>query len=414
MAELLFETSFQTYHVISNLGEGGSGRVYKVENDDRKVFALKCLDASKITTEKRKRFKNEIYFSLRNSHKHIVQVSDYGIVKIRGKQCPFYVMPFYPSTLRELMKKGIPPNRTLHYFSQILDGIEAAHLKSVWHRDLKPENILFDPSLDLLVVADFGIAHFAEDYLQTSVVTDKSTRLANFRYAAPEQRTFGQKVDQKADIYALGLILYEMFTGMLLQGTGHRAIGSLVAEYSYVDSIIEGMIRQLPEERFASIDVIKQKLMAYKNDFVSRQRISQLTNTVVSLSEIADPLVTDPVKLTNVDYQKGQLIFILNHKPNSRWISVFHAIGNFKYIPGLIEPRLLNFQDNKAFIAVKFGEPDQGIVDLFKSYLAEANRSYRLQMETEQLQREDAERKRLRDELEEEQKRQRFRQNLKI
>lgn len=77
----------------------------------------------------------------------------------------------------------------------------------MWHRDLKPENILHDPIENRLVVSDFGIAHFTAELMHTLVETKLAERLANFHYAAPEQRRPGGLVDHRADIYALGLIL---------------------------------------------------------------------------------------------------------------------------------------------------------------------------------------------------------------
>lgn len=411
MSDLLFETLFNSYRISSTLGEGGSGTVYRVEDSSKKTYALKCLDASKTSREKRKRFKNEIFFCLRNTHKNIVTVSDYGVATIKGNECPFYVMPHYLSTLRELMKKGIAPGKIPHYFAQILDGVEAAHLKSIWHRDLKPENILHDPAIDSLVIADFGIAHFGEEYLQTTVETDLNTRLANFRYAAPEQRATGQTIDQRTDIYALGLILYEMFTGMLLQGTGHRPIAGVASEYAYFDEIVEGMVRQMPEDRFASIDMVKQKLIAHKNDFVSRQRLSELTSTVISQSEIDDHLVRDPVRLVDIDWQKGILIFVLNHHVNNKWQDSFKHIGDFSFFPGF-EPGLFNFTENTARIAAR--EPDQREIDLFKDYVNRGNAAYAERLRREKHQEEEEERKRLQEEIEAEKKRQRLRQNLKV
>jgi serine/threonine protein kinase len=411
MAELIFDTLFHSYQVINTLGEGGSGIVYKVVEGGGRVFALKCLDASKTTKEKRKRFKNEIYFCLRNSHKHIITVFDYGVATIQGKECPFYVMPYYSSTLKELMKKGIAPHKALNYFSQMLDGVEAAHLQPIWHRDLKPENILHDAGLDLLVIADFGIAHFGEEYLQTSVETEQNARLANFRYAAPEQRTFGGKVDQRADIYALGLILYEMFTGMLLQGTGHRPIASVAAQYAYLDNVVDGMVRQLPDDRFASIAMVKKRLIAYQNDFVSQQRLSKLTNTVIAQSEIDDPLVIDPVRLVEVDYRKGHVVFVLNHRVNSEWQDAFKIIGNLSYWQGF-DPRLFRFTENEATIAVS--EPHQGHIDMFKTFVDNANKQYVEQLRQQLRQKEEAERNRLQEEIDEENKRQRLRKSFDV
>jgi len=410
MADMAFETTFNSYRALDILGEGGSGKVYRVEDQDGKVYALKCLEAHKATREKRKRFRNEIFFCLRKTSQHIVAVHDHGFATIKGERCPFYVMPHYPSTLREQINKGIPSDKVLQYFGQILNGVEEAHLNSIWHRDLKPENILHDPASDLLVVADFGIAHFAEEFLQTSVETDPRARLANFRYAAPEQRTPNQRVDRRADIYALGLILNEMFTGLLLQGTGYRTIASVAPSYAYLDEIVDGMVRQASDERITSIDAIKQKLIAYRNDFISRQRLSELTHKVIPLTEIDDPLVNDPVKLVDVDYQKGNLVFILNHRVNSKWQDAFRSIGNFSFFPGF-EPRLFKFTENKAIIAAR--EPDRREVDLFKDYVSKANDAYFALLRNEQRQKEEAERKRLQEEIEEEERAQRLRQSLK-
>lgn len=174
--KLIFQTAFGLYGIVGIIGEGGSGRVYKVEDESSETYAVKCIHPENLTQKRRKRFKNELSFCHSNDHKNILKVLDWGSVELKGKQCPFFVMPYYPSTLRTLMKEGIEHNRILVYFSQILDGVEAAHLQGIWHRDLKPENILYNPSSDLLVVADFGIAHFAEELLHTSIETHDAER----------------------------------------------------------------------------------------------------------------------------------------------------------------------------------------------------------------------------------------------
>src|ERR1700724_951360 len=121
-------------------------------------------------------------------------------------------MPLAQGSLRELMNDGMHAEAVLQQFGQIWNGVESAHLQDVWHRDLKPENVLI---LDktCLAIADFGVARFAQEELYTLVETRPHARLANFLYAAPEQRTRGAPTDHRADIYALGLMLNEMFTG---------------------------------------------------------------------------------------------------------------------------------------------------------------------------------------------------------
>jgi serine/threonine protein kinase len=172
----------------------------------------------------------------------------------------FYVMPLYSSTLRRLILTGIEHAKVLDFLSQVLNGVEAAHQNGVCHRDLKPENILFDQATETLVVADFGIAKFKEEELQTAVETSVQERLANFQYSAPEQRVRGRVVDQRADIYALGLILSEMFTGEVPQGTGFKRITSVAPRYSYLDSAIDSMVQQAPENRPESVSDVRRLL----------------------------------------------------------------------------------------------------------------------------------------------------------
>jgi serine/threonine protein kinase len=117
---LVFESPFATYREKTLLGEGGSGRVYGVEDDDSKIFALKCLDPQRVTTEKTKRFRNELFFCLRNQHDNILKVLDWGEVIIADIKCPFYVMPLYPKTLRALIENRIAHQKVLPLFSQIL------------------------------------------------------------------------------------------------------------------------------------------------------------------------------------------------------------------------------------------------------------------------------------------------------
>src|ERR1041384_1785467 len=140
----IFKSPYDEYTALEIRGEGGFGSVYRSQTSGETEVAVKVLDPHNLTHERRRRFKNETLFCMKNTHAHIVTVSDYGVTEINGVHCPFYVMPFYEETLRTLMNNGIDRHSVLKYFAQVLDGVEAAHLKKVWHRDLKPENILFD------------------------------------------------------------------------------------------------------------------------------------------------------------------------------------------------------------------------------------------------------------------------------
>jgi serine/threonine protein kinase len=243
-----------------------------------------------------------LLFGVRNQHPNIMTVVDHGVFKVAGSTTtPFFVMPLYASSLRDVLLKGMPLSAIVPTFSQILDGVEAAHLQQVIHRDLKPENILCDRHGTIWVVADFGVAEFAAEELYTLVETKPTTRLANFQYAAPEQRTRGGSTDARTDIFALGLLLNEMFTGAVPHGTAYKTIASVSAEHGYLDDLANSMIRHAAGDRPTSIDTIKQQLIAHQNEFVERQRLSKLQNTVVRVSDVDDPLAAEPVRVVGAD-----------------------------------------------------------------------------------------------------------------
>src|SRR5260370_27808077 len=105
-------TAFETYTIGSPKGAGGSGEVYEASDPEGAPFAIKVLDRQKATRSRLKRFKNEIYFCAKNSHRNIVAVLGHGITAT-GES--FYVMPLYSGTLRDLMKKQIPSEAVLPY-----------------------------------------------------------------------------------------------------------------------------------------------------------------------------------------------------------------------------------------------------------------------------------------------------------
>ena len=254
-------TALTDYTPKRSIGEGGSGRVYLVEDTRGDEFAIKCLFPELVSTEKRGRFRNELNFVRRNTHPNIVSLVDYGSLDIDGIEVPFFVMKYYPGTLRNFISlEEKEPEIALRYFFYLLDGIEVAHQLDIWHRDLKPENILIDPVKSELVITDFGIAHFSRDELFTTVETKKSDRLANFQYAAPEQKNRKGNVDQRADMYSLGLILNEMFTGEVPQGSQYMQISQNFPGYAFLDNIVEKMIAQSPKKRPSSINEIRLEI----------------------------------------------------------------------------------------------------------------------------------------------------------
>lgn len=368
----VFETPFETYRAIKKIGEGGSGRVYEVLDSSDGNFAVKILSAERITTDKIKRFKNELNFCQKNTHENIVSVIDAGASFESKVKCPFYVMPYYASTLKTVLP-NLVPNTVLPMFSKILDGVEAAHLLGVWHRDIKPENILFDDNS--LVVADFGIAHFAVEELLTAVETKAANRLANFLYAAPEQKVKGGRVDHRADIYALGLVLNEMFTGEVAQGSGIKAIASVSASHSYLDDIVADMIQQNPANRPQSIQSIKNALIARKNEFIALQKLAESKRQVVKSS---NPAEFNAIEITSLDYDGGQLILTLSDAPTQHWVDEFASVRGVRNAIMGYEPERFRF--NGASILIPGVRNDQRLiqqlVDHTKQYVSTGNSGY--------------------------------------
>jgi len=409
---VMFETTFGVYTVDELLGEGGAGRVYGGIGPDETPVAVKVLAEERASADKRGRFKNEIFFLARNKHRNIVTVIDYGVARGGAIEGPLYIMRRYQSSLRQLMRGRIPPDGVLALFGQILDGVEAAHLQNVVHGDLKPENILYEGDSGTLAIADFGIARFTEDVLATLVKTAPGQRLASFQYAAPEQRTLGQAVGVPADLYALGLILNEMFTKAVPQGTEYQLISGVSKEFSFLDQIVAKMLRQLPQERPGSVAEVKGLIQRYRAEAVTAQRLSRLDGTVIAAQQIDDPLAYEPPRLVGFDWDGQRLILTLDREVSKDWVVALRQMAGYSSLLGK-GPETFSFQGKQAFVDAEEREV-QPLIDHFKNWLPVATRTLKHLLE-QAAQREEAKhREELRREREAEERRLRVLRSTKI
>lgn len=373
----VFETAFDTYTVKAVIGEGATGRVFAVVDSAGNPCALKCLFPALSNSQRNRRFKNEISFCSKQTHTNVIRVIDSGAAEWDGVKVPFYVMPRYEQTLRNLLDKKIPPARVLPLYSQILDGVEAAHLLKVTHRDLKPENVLFDQKSNQLVIADFGIAHFEEEVILTAVETKKAEKLANLRYSAPEQRTRGAPVDHRADIFALGLILNEMYTGVTPEGEGYATIASVAPDAAYLDALVSRMRQHAPAARPGSIGNIKEELIGRRNEFVARQVLDATKREVVAATQVSK---VEPVVVVGKDWNGGVLTFTLNRAPEDGWIGRFmHPSENWSAVLGH-GPETFRFSGNTATVRAP-EHVAKDIVKHFYQYLEMATRGYQRDVE---------------------------------
>jgi serine/threonine-protein kinase len=197
------------YRIEKLLGEGGMGSVYKAHDSELgRTVALKLVRPElAISPQIMQRFKQELLLASRISHKNILRIHDMG--DVNGVK--FITMAFVEgSDLSALIEEtgGLPFERALKFTKQLCGALEAAHNEGVVHRDLKPQNILIDQA-DNVHVSDFGLAKSLEP--EATMMTQVGQILGTPRYMSPEQAE-GKEVDHRSDLYALGLILYEMFT----------------------------------------------------------------------------------------------------------------------------------------------------------------------------------------------------------
>lgn len=269
----ILRTTFENFEIVAQIKSGGAGDVYLANNSSEQPVAIKVLRFDPDST-KRKRFEREIAFCSQNLHPNIVRIIGSGIYVDKSGERPFYVMPRYEGTLEDYLAQSRSDEDKLMVFVKILDGVEAAHKVGIVHRDIKAKNILCNKD-GTVAVADFGIARFVVDQMQSqAALTRPGDRLANYEYAAPEQLVAGKTVTESADIFALGLLLYRIFTGAVPRGSDPKQISSVAPEFPYLDEIANSMIRDDPGSRPQSIAEIKRMLIQRGHDFVKQQELN--------------------------------------------------------------------------------------------------------------------------------------------
>jgi eukaryotic-like serine/threonine-protein kinase len=198
------------YTIFDELGRGGMGRVYKaLDKEISETIALKVLVPEFNLDERMiERFRNELKLARRIAHKNVCRIFDLG--NCEGTY--FITMEYVPGdNLKSIIRMMGPlaPARALAVAGQVCDGLAEAHRLGVVHRDLKSANIMIDREGSARIM-DFGIARTSE----TKGLTDRGTLVGTPEYMAPEQ-VEGLEIDHRADIYSLGIILFEMVTGRL-------------------------------------------------------------------------------------------------------------------------------------------------------------------------------------------------------
>jgi eukaryotic-like serine/threonine-protein kinase len=344
----------ERYRLDQRLGSGGMGEVF-LATDTRlgKPVALKLLKESLAIAEDlelKERFERECSICAALKSPHIVQVSDYGVTT---EGYPFYVMEYlHGQTLGEILSihPRLTVERTCNIMTQVCAGLQLAHEGiTLWageststqrikvvHRDLKPANIFLTPTAlgELVKVIDFGIAKIHS--LQAEYATTTNVFLGTCHYAPPEQFNRYGEVDERSDIYSLGVILYEMLTGVDPFGlkfkqqrisndawlTAHasKAVLPLRSQPDCehlspaLEAVVMRCLEKKPADRFASVSELSQALQA------SSVGLSADQETVVRSMPAAS------LEATHRHSNSGNLAHSDNHQPiNSHNTSLSNA-----------------------------------------------------------------------------------------
>ena len=205
------------YRLEKLLGRGGMGAVYEAADLRlNRTIALKIISGANFgNRDALRRFEREAQASARLNHENIVTVFDYGTLSTEGA---FLVMELVKGiSLRQVFdQRGkLDLQTVVSWFGQVLDGVEAAHQAGIIHRDLKPDNILFrsEKGKAHLSILDFGLARFSlRDATTEASVTAPGTVMGTLGYMPPEQLR-GEKVDERSDLFAVGVMIYEALHG---------------------------------------------------------------------------------------------------------------------------------------------------------------------------------------------------------
>lgn len=263
----------ERYVVESLLGKGGMGNVYKArERTLDRYVALKIVPEARHSDEQFiERFRREARIAARLRHPRIVSVHEVGMM---GK-FPYFSMDFIDgTTLRSVVerKRALPQEDAISVVVEICRAVAHAHNKGIIHRDLKPENVMIDMEGDVFVL-DFGLARAVED----TSLTQPGIVVGTPFYMSPEQ-LHGEKLDERSDVYSVGLILYYCLTGdELFRAEGITAVmakhsamrirevvGSHERLPSNLQDILASMLEESPNNRTRSVKDLLERLTLRK------------------------------------------------------------------------------------------------------------------------------------------------------
>ncbi|MCC7015493.1 MAG: SUMF1/EgtB/PvdO family nonheme iron enzyme [Planctomycetes bacterium] len=207
------------FKILAPLGRGGMGVVYLAEQEQpQRRVALKLLRREIADSDVSARFRREIEVLGRLQHPGIARIYEAGVTSIDGAELPWYAMEFVEGRplLEHARRENLAARERVALLAQICEAVEAAHVLGIVHRDLKPDNVLVEASGRIRVL-DFGVAAVVKRESDlTTLRTATGELVGTISYMSPEQASGGaEALDRRSDVYALGVMLFELLTGEL-------------------------------------------------------------------------------------------------------------------------------------------------------------------------------------------------------
>jgi DNA-binding NarL/FixJ family response regulator len=264
------------YNLVKKIAQSSGGAVYLAESAQMPhAIALKVhhlLGAESVTEQERQRFLRECELLATLNHRAIADVFDFGVTEA----CFYLAMEYFPcGSLRERLKNPVSEADALDYAQQMGEALKVVHAAGIIHRDLKPSNLMLTDH-NRLVLIDFGLARIGS---ASSELTHPNIRLGTPYYMSPEQID-GHDPDSRCDLYSLGVIVFEMLTGVLpYRGQSvaeiverHRAapLPRLPGKLAIYQSLIDRLMAKKPQDRFATAVEFLEGLQKLRADDVSK------------------------------------------------------------------------------------------------------------------------------------------------
>jgi DNA-binding NarL/FixJ family response regulator len=246
------------YRIISQIAKGGMTTIFLAERaeDDLRVVLKLLFTRGDKDQQVLKYFMQEYALISRIDHPYIIKIFERAF----AKDFAYIALEYLPAgDLATRIGKGLTPDRAVPYVGQIAQALSAVHERGIVHRDLKPGNILFRHN-DTVAISDFGVAYVAQ---ASSGLEESNAFIGTPIYMSPEQCE-GRTVDQRSDLYSLGIIFFEMLTGrrpyvatsvaMMIDAHLHAPIPRLPGEVAKYQPLVDGLLAKDVSERFQSAD----------------------------------------------------------------------------------------------------------------------------------------------------------------